>query len=154
MLVLSDLDGVIVDSYSYVAEHIIARLNWEMYFSKTLEFPEIPSMITLLDTLLRDGHDIIFMTSRPERNRELTHQWLEAHLGPVSSNGLWMRKNGDDRPAYIVKMEWIRNLMPDLIFEDEPVTAKCASNAGYTVLQVLSFRGPDSTDNIPPIEVD
>ena len=67
--------------------------------------------------------------------------------------GVWpygrplMRKDGDFRHTYEIKMEWFRELKPDLIIDDDPAVVEAAAKEGFIVLQVHGFRlnGGDAT---------
>jgi beta-phosphoglucomutase-like phosphatase (HAD superfamily) len=134
--VVCDIDGVICDPVEYVEKYI--PHDWETYFSCTLEFKPIYSIIGLVCSLWRDNCKVILVSGRPESNRLLTRTWLSNHF-PLYEQ-LMLRADDDNRPTHKIKLEWYKELKPDLIIEDDPVVVAAARSAGYTILQVHGFR--------------
>lgn len=155
MLVMSDIDGVVADSFPFVAKYLLDSdsPDWDGFFRSTPETNPIEATVEILQCLREAGHAIVFMTGRPESNRHLVKSWLEKHLWVVGQTELLMRKSGDGRPGSAIKAEWIRSMMPDFIIDDEPDAVKAAANCGCTVLQIHGFRNEAPTDRIPPAEV-
>jgi len=98
-------------------------------------------MITIIKHLLGDtANEVIFVTGRPESNRELTTIWLHKALGRNSLQ-LLMRKTGDwERPNLELKLEACLHFAPDLVIEDEPRAVERLREAGFKVLQVHGYR--------------
>lgn len=68
----------------------------------------IPQGIEFALRHYRAGRRVLVVTAREERWRQLTADWLRAHL-PVPYVDIWMRRDGDARPDPIVKREiWQR----------------------------------------------
>jgi len=143
MKVLCDIDGVLADPANAVIEylHKDSKWDWDEYYKHTLELPPIQSMISIVTYLLNDAaNEVIFVTGRPESNRELTTIWLCNALGRNFLQ-LFMRKTGDwERPNWELKLEACWNLLPDLVIEDEPRAIERLTNAGFKVLQVHGYR--------------
>lgn len=51
------------------------------------------------------GYSVIFVSGRFERSRQITQQWLKDKCGRDGLDSLFMRKDGDYRPDYEVKLE-------------------------------------------------
>lgn len=44
--------------------------------------PEVPGASDVLDGLTREGHEIVFVTSRPDWAQQATEDWLRDHMAP------------------------------------------------------------------------
>ena len=147
MKVAFDIDGVLAD----VREFVVAYLphDWKEYFSHTEEFPCILPMASLLYALTEEvypSHCTYLVTGRPESNREATENWLRKNS--LAYGTLLMRRNGDSRKTCEIKLQWFREIQPDLIIDDDPAVAEMATKEGFIVLQVHGYR-VTSNDLIP-----
>lgn len=84
------------------------------------------------------ARDIIICSGRPETFRKQTEDWLNKNIiYPVK---LYMRKENDYRPDYIVKSEMWREILKDYCIEymvdDRPQVINYARNCGFFVFQV------------------
>lgn len=146
MKVVCDIDGVLADvrgEYHYLP-------NWDKYFAHLQENKPINSVIGIIESLMLDGHEVVFVTGRPESTREDTVNWFRKVLTDVLWWGpeLIMRQSGDKRHTEELKLEVCKRLKPDLVFEDEPRCVELLSSAGFLVLQVHGFRW-SKEDQIP-----
>jgi len=162
MNVVFDLDGVLVDVRSYAEKYLVNREDWILtdkkdwreYFKHTLEFPPIAPMVEFVRTFIsaRCCHTIYFVTGRPEHNRKPTEAWLRVHLFrgvPRCDSFLFMRDNGDTRSTAEVKLDLLKDVKVDLVFEDDSIVVMEMLKKGYTVVQVHGFRY-NTSDLIPP----
>lgn len=62
-----------------------------------------PPVVTTVRALIQAGHKVIIMSGRQGRCYDKTKAWLDKHVG--EGLDLYMRKDGDMRPDYIVKNE-------------------------------------------------
>ncbi len=149
MNVVFDIDGVLADVRRFVVEYL--PHDWKEYFSHTEEFPCVLPIVALLCSLQSERyHKVYLVTGRPESNREATENWLRKELPAcrIPSYLLMMRSNGDSRATYEIKMQWFRDIRPDLIVDDDPAVVEAATKEGFVVLQVHGYRAtPD--DLIP-----
>lgn len=86
------------------------------------------------------SHEIVFCTGRPEKYRKATENWLASYLFPDLEYKLFMRKDGDHRPDYIVKEEMIselkeNGLYPYVVFDDRKQVVDMWRRNGITCLQ-------------------
>ena len=96
-------------------------------------------------------HIVEFWTGRREAERNVTQEWLMEHVLKTNDcyhgdeewqddpfpTTLKMRKDGDRRSDYIIKMEFIDPLNPpDIIFEDRSTVVRAYRERGLTVFQV------------------
>lgn len=84
------------------------------------------------------SRDIIICSGRPETFRKQTEAWLNKNdLVPAK---LYMRKENDFRPDYIVKSEMWREILKNYYIEymvdDRPQVINYARNCGFFVFQV------------------
>lgn len=142
MKICCDIDGVLADVRPFVQRYL--PHDWNDYFKHTEEFPVIYETTYLLSAFKafhEPDNEAIFVTGRPESNRKDTKWWLELSMPFLdSASQLLMRKNGDFRHTYQIKMQWFRELKPDLIIDDDPLVAEAATKEGFIVLQVHGFR--------------
>ena len=88
-------------------------------------------------------------TGRREAERNTTIEWLNEHvvtremylnlfaMFEWEGATLKMRKDGDRRPDYVIKMEFIDpEEPPDIIFEDRSTVVQAYRERGLTVFQV------------------
>ncbi len=144
MLVCCDIDGVLADITEFY--HILP--DWDEYYKHTSDMAPIPEMIMLVTSLVRDGHKVIFITSRPLSDKSKTVAWLMLHVRPCDPLSLLMRPIGDTRPSAEIKMKAIQELRPSLMIEDDPEVVEAARAGGFTVLQVHGYR-LSALDSIP-----
>ena len=141
MEVIFDIDGVLADVRKFVVECL--PHDWKEYFSHTEEFPCVLPLVALLCSLQsKPYHKVYLATGRPESNRVATENWLRKELPAcrVPSHLLMMRRNNDSRTTCEIKMQWFRDIRPDLIVDDDPEVAEAATKEGFVVLQVHGFR--------------
>lgn len=155
MIIVSDLDGVVIEPGGYITQYLAARTapDWGGYFEHTLDFAPIPAMITLIECLVERGDEVHLVTGRPESNRILTTRWLQENTRlksvqcPVS---LHMRPNGCYLKGAEYKLGVCKEIEPDLIFDDELDTVELLKAYGYTVLHVHGHRTETTrSDRVP-----
>ena len=147
MKVIFDIDGTIADCTHRL--HMIEgdKKEWEKFFFACVDDKPIYRILMLLDYLVTDvgSSNFIFCTSRPERTRKETVEWILTHTGfrMLSKDKLLMRGDNDRRPDTIVKPELLEKagLTPDkvlFIVEDRTKVVNKLRELGYTVLQCAS----------------
>lgn len=132
MIVAVDIDGVLANSLhraKYVPD------DWDMFYGLIYKDPPIPEMVKLVRNLSR-LNTIVFITGRSEKARDQTVKWLNERLGLVAYN-LLMRPDGDHRPNWMIKCEMCEATRPDLIIDDDDVTARELNDRGFKVLLFL-----------------
>ena len=81
-LAVFDIDGVLAD-VRHRLHHLQARpQRWEAFFLAADRDPLLDEGASRLQAA-QAGHDVVYLTGRPERNRELTRSWLERHGLPT-----------------------------------------------------------------------
>jgi len=96
---------------------------------------------------------IVFLTSRSDSARAQTSEWL---FGPGGDSSLKylarliMRRNDDERPAHIIKPEYLKaaGYSPDrvaFVIDDEAKNVKALQAAGYLALHYQRGTGADES---------
>lgn len=148
MIVICDIDGTIsrppADRLQW------AHKDWDEFYAHDFNDEPIREMISLLNLL---NCQLIFLTSRSERVRHKTQDWLNRLI--CRQYGLLMRPDGDERPAHVLKLEQMHalralyqaellELYPNgmLVIEDDPKNVQVLREAGFVVLQMGDRLGP------------
>jgi predicted secreted acid phosphatase len=108
--VICDLDMTLADC-SKRLKHIVGkkRKDYKKFFEEISTDSLRESCFFALQDYAKAGHDIFFLTDRPESTRSATEKWLadKGIFATLPINSLIMRPNGDDRPASKVKQDLI-----------------------------------------------
>jgi hypothetical protein len=133
-LAVIDVDGVVAD-----VRHRLRFLragDWEGFFAAAEGDPPLGDGVALVLDLARN-HDVVWLTGRPERSRQVTRRWLrEQHL-PVGE--LRMRPDADRRPARVFKRDQVRRLARArdiaVVVDDDPDVVAMLEEDGWPVLR-------------------
>jgi hypothetical protein len=129
-LAVVDVDGVVADVRHRVSHLESTPRDWDAFFGAAAEDPPLTVGIHRVLELAVE-HDIVWLTGRPERLRDVTVAWFESHGLP--SGRLIMRRGRDRRPARIVKRGELRRLAAGrtvaIVLDDDPdVVAELAAD--------------------------
>ncbi|MEV4357037.1 hypothetical protein [Nonomuraea sp. NPDC049625] len=98
-----------------------------------------PPVVAIVQALLRDGHRIAYVSGRKEQCRRQTERWLARHVGG-DIEGLWMRRDRDNRPDTAVKREIYQEHFADQevfgVIDDRATVVAMWRMLGLTVFQV------------------
>jgi len=135
-LAVVDLDGVLAD-VRHRLNHLERRpKEWDAFFDAAVADPVLPEGRAVVDRLVAEGHDLVYLTGRPERLRAETEEWLSAHGLPPAR--LLMRTPGDRRPARLTKVGVLRRLAAQqtvaVMVDDDVAVVEAVRAAGFTVL--------------------
>jgi hypothetical protein len=129
-----DIDGVVADVRPRLVHLESTPKDWDAFFDTCSEDPALPQGIALA-LALRHEHDVIWLTGRPERTRAATEAWLRRHGLP--STPMFMRAEGDRRPARQTKLEVVRGISEQrriaMIVDDDPAVVRELQDHGYPV---------------------
>jgi hypothetical protein len=153
-----DIDGVVADVRHRVPYLEQFPPDWMSFFSEAGLDPPLPVGVARVHALLAEGHEVVWLTGRPEWLRGKTAAWL-ARQG-LPGGVLLMRPNGDRRPAARLKSAAVRALadgrrvfthVPDgprdivLVLDDDTSVVATLRAAGWPVEQAdwvgLSMEG-------------
>jgi phosphoglycolate phosphatase-like HAD superfamily hydrolase len=137
-----DIDGTLADA-THRLHHILGKKkkDWDAWDADTDGDTPIIPIVGIIQALYDHSHDIMLLTGRNERVRELTEQWLADHN--IRYHHLIMRPHKDHRDDTIVKLEQLNKFLsenPDVevqtIFEDRRRLVVAFREAGFHVCQV------------------
>lgn len=127
-MVIFDIDGVLADTKQ--REKILkgkknSEINWDRFFQDAIYDLTIPSGILVAKSIINylPQTEILFLTSRPEKIREQTLNWLSEHLEINKENiDLTMRPDSYFEASVLFKEKVGRDIgfkNIDLVFEDD-----------------------------------
>jgi hypothetical protein len=138
--VVVDIDGVIADAQGrqYLLEG--ERADWEAFFAACDEDPVFDEVRTLLG-LLEPSIEVLLVTARPIRVRDLTLAWLARH--ELRWDLLVMRPAREYAPAVLFKRDVVDELRGEgfeleLAIEDDPSIKEMYVAAGVPCLYLHS----------------
>lgn len=128
---------------------VAGKKDFDSFFAAAKDDKPIPQMVELIQTLLDAENDravdVLFVSGRPEKFRDLTTRWISDQLlanGDFKriSDKLFMRPNGNFKPDTIVKpmiLSMIREagFRPVMAFEERALAAKIWRDLGVPCLQ-------------------
>ena len=129
-----DIDGVLAD-VRHRLHHVDTKpKNWDLFFEAAADDEPLAEGLALAQELSAD-HEIVYLTGRPERTRRDTADWLRDHALPPGK--LLMRREGDRRPARMVKLAVARQLADKgrlaIVVDDDPDVVAALTEAGLPV---------------------
>lgn len=110
MILLCDIDHTI--SNAAWRDPMIGTESWDEYHTHSPKDEPIPEMVNLVRTLHNAGWHTVGLTTRPEKWRRITMDWLVRH--DVQFSELIMRPNDEYRASAIVKVEQVTARFKDL----------------------------------------
>lgn len=138
-----DIDGTIAKVGPRAKLLNSTPVDWELFYNDSFDDEPIANVCYFVK-MLQEECEIIFCTSRQERVRQKTQEWLKNHLGMEPSDyELIMRPNSDARPDYIQKIDCFCKETTDderarvkFVIEDSMTVAYHWRQLGYTCYQV------------------
>ena len=152
-LAVVDIDGVLADVGHRL--HFLDRRpkDWKGFFAAARVDPGHAEGLALVHDL-RDDHDIVLLTGRPEHCRADTEAWLAEH--EVAHELLVMRPAGNHRPAAEVKVGLLGVLARDrtvaVLVDDDEAVIEAARAAGYPVRLAHWGRPSDTLRRAQEVE--
>lgn len=142
MDVLFDIDGTIADTSWRLPMIKEKPKDWKGFFAESINDAPIKPTLGVLHDLSNSGNVIIFITARPENNREITEAWLDKNIA-APYHKLYMRPNNDHRPDYLVKKDLLDRIRqdgynPKIVFEDRILVAKMFREQGLICYHVAN----------------
>lgn len=147
--VIFDIDGTLAD-LSHRLHHIQRHpVNWDAFFAEVGNDAVIEPVRELAQALHGAGYQVILVSGRTDKVRDLTIGWLEAHAIPFDA--LHMRREGDYRQDFIVKSELLDVVLAEgyeilCVVDDRPSVVAMWRDRGLTCLQCRDW------DEAPKIE--
>jgi hypothetical protein len=126
-LAVFDIDGVVAD-VRHRLHHLDPPRSWRRFFAGAAEDPLLPEGARLVADLGRH-HEVVWLTGRPDWLRAITASWLARHDLPPGQ--LYLRPEGDYRPAPVYKLSVLRGLRSvAAVVDDDPEVVSAAAAAG------------------------
>lgn len=148
-----DIDGVVSDSYPvwlqelnlHYGKNITVIDDYEMHLvfdvprddmnsffvsnvERLLMTPNpVPGAKEGIETLLREGHEIIYVTARTPEEKEITVQWLTKHEIPHEHERVLFS-------GFKSKVDLVKQWEIEVFIEDYQVNAKAIAECGVPVL--------------------
>lgn len=131
--IIVDIDGTIADLTHRLHHMQVRPKRYEEFHGSAMGDKPIQITIDIITHLWeKDMYDVLFVTGRPEKIRQVTLDWLNEHTiyksGPTLPEGgdgwrLFMRETDDKRQDPVVKREiYEQHIEPHydvkLVFED------------------------------------
>lgn len=143
-----DIDGTIADLTHRL--HFIQgdKKDWDSFHAACDKDEPIKDVLDTIHMLENGGAWLVFVTGRPESVRDETYDWLIKQwnceeLGHEAfEKDLFMRKDGDFRPDYVIKKEIYDSFSDEMkgnirgVFEDREQVVKMWRSLGLTCFQV------------------
>jgi uncharacterized HAD superfamily protein len=137
-IVVFDIDGTVADARHRL--HLIAGKadhdQWVRFFDAAVDDPPLAEGVARAKQLA-ETHDIVWLTARPERVREMTEDWLAQHGLPTGR--LLMLPDGEKKVARMFKLDAIRRLAQEheiaLVFDDDPRVVALLEEAKIPVVR-------------------
>jgi phosphoglycolate phosphatase-like HAD superfamily hydrolase len=135
-LAVFDIDGVVADVRHRLRYVERRPKDWDAFFDAAVDDPPHPEGVDLVREHVASGHDVVFLTGRPERCRRDTERWLgEQGIGGFP---LHMRPARDRRPAAVVKVQLLARLAADrevaVVVDDDELVVEALRRAGWNVV--------------------
>lgn len=132
-----DIDGVVADVRHRLSFVERRPKDWDRFFGAAPLDPVLPEGRAVVDKLVATGHEVVWLTGRPERCRQDTLEWLERHELPAGR--LYMRRETDHRPARMTKLAVLRQLAARrtvaVMVDDDALVVRTLRDAGFTVMR-------------------
>lgn len=130
-LAVLDVDGVVAD-VRHRLHHLERRPpDWSGFFAAAADDPPLAQGLQLAHALVAD-YELAWLTGRPDRLRAVTEAWFADQGLPRAQ--LHMRREGDRRPAAVVKTAMLRRLARDrevaVVVDDDPAVLAAVRAAG------------------------
>ena len=142
-----DLDGVVADVRHRLPFLDRRPKDWDGFFAAAVDDPVLAEGGAVVAELVARGHEVVWLTGRPERCRADTVRWLSRHGLP--DGPLYMRGNRDRRPARETKLEKVRELARRrpvaVVVDDDDLVVRTLRFAGFNVLHAQWMAEPQPT---------
>lgn len=145
--IIVDIDGTISNSEHRLHHIKVKPKNWKLFFKESMNDPVYEDVHWLVNLLHETGNKILFVTARPENERENTIQWLHSTAGMEGKyEKLYMRYPGDYRDDNIVKADILKDIRSDgydpfLALDDRDHVVNMWREEGIFCFQVRNENG-------------
>lgn len=143
-VIVFDIDGTLADGEHRM--HLIrgeGKKDWNTFFDKAMEDPPHHEIQWLNHIMAeRDDVEIVVLTARPEKRRDITEQWLAEHN--IEHTELILKPNREEQdrvPDHAFKERILDEMIaqgrkPYMVFEDRQNVVDMWRKRGIKCLQV------------------
>ncbi len=137
LVAVVDLDGVLADVRHRLHHLDRTPKDWDGFFAALADDGVLAEGRAVVERLVAEGYELVYVTGRNEDLRAGTVDWLERHALPLAP--LLMRRPGDRRPARLTKLALLRRLSAAgrqvaVVVDDDAAVVRALRSAGYPVL--------------------
>lgn len=137
-----DIDGTLADCSHRL--HFIQQeiKDWDAFHKACIDDKPITTNIKFFQNIkwFVEDANIFILTGRPESSYKDTRLWFELNVSPICSAQTLMRKDGDHREDWVIKLEHLNRLNINkeetIIFDDRDQVVQNLRANGWTVFQV------------------
>lgn len=138
--ILCDIDGTIAD-LSHRLKYIQGEeKDYRKFYSNEEVFKDVPFSGVIAEVLsesCRTGAEIVFFSGRSSECRKGTEEWLKKNCC-MNTPLLFMRREGDKRPDYIVKRDMYKSIFNEgdvlRVYDDRPSVIRMWREEGLEVI--------------------
>lgn len=140
-VVLCDLDGTIANldhrlQYMHPEEGV--KKDWKSFFAEIQNDTLITEVAQQLLQKRMEGHEIFYISARPDTFRKATEEWL-ARVGAPPYTALFMRREMDKREDSEIKQDLLDQYFPDrsiinAVYDDRPRVIRMWQKNGLNVI--------------------
>ena len=143
-IICLDLDGTVADGRARL--HYIKNppKDWHNFFMESADDPPYQIIVDMINDEVKNGNIIVVTTARPYKYYNVSKDWLDKNKIPY--NLIFMRKDGDFRPDYIVKEEMISEIhqilgrKPTRAYDDKDEVINMFLANGLEVIDAKKFN--------------
>lgn len=136
-VVVCDIDGTIAN-IDHRLHHVQKEpKDWKSFFSEMSKDTVREDVKKMLRDLEDEGHEICFVSARPDTYRKETEDWLLENIG---HNFVLMRRAGDKRPDTMVKKDiydtYLKHYRIHCVIDDRPSVLRMWEEQGLRTIDV------------------
>ena len=136
-IILCDIDGTVANN-DHRQHFLEGKKDWDGFFNALDKDQPIYPIIDKIIEENKSGKEIMFLTGRPERYKDLTKTWLKKYF--TFDIRILMRGDNDQRNKIITKKEiFIANFKRneiDLVIDNDEELIKMWESFGLSTLKV------------------
>lgn len=140
-----DIDATLSDTRHRMSYIERRPKDWDGFFAHAKDDGLLDEGFAVAASLA-EGHEIVYLTGRPERIRKDTEAWLKRYGLPAGR--LLMRRDTDRRPSVAMKLGRLERLAAErtvaILVDDDKTVCAAAKKAGYTVLHADWGTDPET----------
>jgi HAD superfamily, subfamily IIIB (Acid phosphatase) len=144
MYIITDIDHTVSNSFWRDEMLNGSPINWDEYHSYSRQDKPFKKTVNLINSLSSTGYEIIGLTGRPEKFRQLTVNWLITYK--IDVDELLMRPDDNFTKNMELKVMLLKKRFCDdfkkihFIIDDNEEAAIAFFKLGITTLQIRNIK--------------